>query len=213
MKERPILFSGEMVKAILDGRKTQTRRIMKPQPHPKFLARGLVAATPQWPHQDGVRFFMADGLSELVPCPHGKPGDRLWVRETWAGDDLCGYVYRADHPDADLARGDLDDGEQTIRRWHPAIHMRRDASRIDLEIAGVRVERLQDITEADILAEGVTVDVAAKMTGIPWSSLPTLHHGWREGWNMINGKRASWESNPWVWVIGFKRIETEARAA
>src|SRR6266700_6902801 len=83
---KPILFSGEMVRAILEGRKTQTRRTTKPQPHPDFLARGLVGGipVPQWPQQNGVRWFMADGLSELTECPYGKPGDTLWVRETWA---------------------------------------------------------------------------------------------------------------------------------
>lgn len=212
MKERPILFSGPMVRAILDEKKTQTRRIVRDV---ATCDRTGVAYWPGMKHGGG--FLSADH------CPYGKPGDRLWVRETWHPlgpweASTATIEYRADggrRESKDHLRTFKMTSKDVAGCWRSPRLMPRWASRIDLAITGVRVERLQDITEADILAEGVTVDVAAKMTGIPWSSLPTLHDGWREGWNMINGERASWESNPWVWVIEFKRIEPrgETKAA
>lgn len=201
MKERPILFSSPMVRAILAGTKTQTRRIMKPQPHPKFLARGLVAAVPQWPLQNGVRFFMADNMSELVACPHGAPGDRLWVRETWAPADLrfsplAPIAYRAD--------GEIQPTEEG--RWRPSIHMPRAASRIVLDITSVRVERLQAITDADIAAEGVSAE-ALHGLGVDYNvDNTTPRDMWAIGWDAINGKRATWANDPWVWAIGFARV-------
>src|SRR5262249_27378565 len=138
-------------------------------------------------------------------CPYGGPGDRLWVRETWAGDDCCGYVYRADHPNADLKRGDLDDGDQSIRRWRPAIHMPHAASRITLDVLSVRVERLQQITEDDARAEGVLSPAelsVCKLEGpLPWG-----RDAFQRLWDAINGKRALWASNPWVWCIEFRRL-------
>lgn len=213
-RERPILFSGPMVRAILAGKKTQTRRIINPQPvatpwgtsggitvAPALLwdERGAYAraaesipATDRLPGPYGVNLIG----SESRLCPYGKPGDRLWVRETWQmNEPPSGAIYRAD----DIT-GHIDGG------WRPSIFMPRWASRLILEVTGVRVERLQEITEKDILAEGVTVDLAAKMTGVPWSSLPTMHHAWAAGWDLINDKRAPWASNPWVWVIEFRAV-------
>ena len=215
IKERPILFSAPMVRAILEGRKTVTRRVMKPQPHPDFLARGVHSVVPQWPNQDGVRWFMEDGCSELVKCPHGKPGDRLWVRETCfingpgKGSEV---IYKADP----LPNWE---GEETDIRWRPSIHMFRAHSRILLEITAVRVERLQDgegetAFESRYLAEGIH----------------RIHHGdsdyhyhafrnepgpgnwvdpfdaWRHLWQSINGP-GSWDANPWVWAVSFKVIQ------
>lgn len=145
--------------------------------------------------------YKATTADHRMACPYGAPGDRLWVRETWRMDQHgkgSNVIYAAD----------LDERFRGGKGpWRPSIFMPRSASRITLEITSVRVERLQDITEKDIIAEGVTVDVAAKMTGIPWSSLPTLHHAWEAGWDFINGKRAPWASNPWVWVISFRRVQ------
>ena len=193
-KERPILFSGAMVRAILADQKTQTRRIIRPE-----WLRCLDPADEE------------DMPNVLAGCPYGKPGDRLWVRETWGGDDLNGYVYRADHEGADLAAGELDDGEQEIRRWHPSIFMRRPASRITLEVTGIRVQRLQDIAEDDIQAEGVTRETASAMCGkaIAQGTSPRLM--WSMGWDAINGKRAAWASNPWVWVLSFRRAQEVSR--
>lgn len=183
-RERPILFSGPMVTAILAGTKTMTRRVWKDD---------------RWPCVDRAYAATHPGAVSHL-CPYGIPGDRLWIRETFAlSVPGCerGVSYRADHRDP---RGD---GPAHPMKWRPSIHMPRWASRLTLEVTAVRVERLHDISEADILAEGVTVPLAAKMTGIPWSSLPTLHDAWREGWKHINGA-ASWDANPWVWVVGFK---------
>lgn len=199
--ERPILFSGPMVRAILDGHKTVTRRIMKPQP--------TGTAGKSWPEARGL-------------CPFGSSGDRLWVRETWMpraapyGMESFsnGVIYAATPTGGGYAVHARESHADQIARlskpgftWRPSIHMPRWASRLTLEVVGVRVERLQEIDEADILAEGVTVDGVAKLTGTPWADMPTLHHAWERLWDSINGDRASWASNPWVWRIEFRRVQ------
>lgn len=166
-RERPILFSGPMIRAILADRKTQTRRIVKvPGGH--------------------VFDFM-----DLTKPRAYRPGDRLWVRETWAKAGEVGdrVEYRADNPDPESAR------------WRPCIHMPRWASRITLEVTGVCIDRLQRISEADAKAEGV--DPYEQPCG------PAHPHAlaFRELWDSFNGKRAPWASNPWVWVVSFKRLE------
>lgn len=225
MKEHPILFSGPMVRAMLAGTKTQTRRIVTAAPGKQsewLTPEALVSVRRFAPSIDGRWTIAVGEPSRIVHCgvemdgghigsircPYGAAGDRLWVRETWAGDDCCGFVYRADHPGADLARGDLDDGEQTIRQWRPSIFMPRALSRITLEIVSVRAERLHDITDDDIRAEGVTVEMVAEMHGTTPERIahPRLRNAWGLGWNKINGKRASWASNPWVWRIEFRRL-------
>ncbi|WP_035601682.1 hypothetical protein, partial [Edwardsiella tarda] len=155
MKERPIIFNDEMVRAILDGRKTMTRRTMKVQPTPSktrpgdfsFPSKKLESmvyvsdlAPGNSPISDSHLFF------QECCCPYGQPGDRLWVRETF-GDCGVRFVYRADTDDGAACQ---------VKRWTPSIHMPRWASRITLEITDVRVERLQDITEEEAKAEGAT---------------------------------------------------------
>ena len=186
MTERPILFSGPMVRAILAGAKTQTRRLVK---LPRWAEPGTL--------EEGTEGVLAvarvSGCLADVPCPYGAPGDDLWVRETWRADDFDppGTIYAADHPD-------LLDDVRGIIRWRPSIHMPRNRSRITLRVASVRVERLHDITEDDARAEGVlTVDgLLSAMT--PRERFACL---WRE----INGGRASWDANPWVWRVQFWR--------
>lgn len=191
-KERPILFSGEMVRAILEGRKTQTRRIVKPALR----------------NDTEMRFFQDEQPTYL--CPYGKAGDLLWVRETWA--EICynecgcdggecldhGFVYKADTPN-DKYPGEWPNEflpEEVPCRWRPSIHMPRSASRILLEITDVRVERLQDISEEDAKAEGVE-----------WMhSLLEPTESFSELWQSINGSE-SWANNPFVWAITFKRIQ------
>ena len=181
MKERPIIFSGPMILAILNGLKTQTRRVVKPQPTDGRL----------WPDEGSHRIWGEDNRS-LVPCgwcPYGQPGDRLWVRETW-GPCEGGFCYRA----SEGPNVKPDDG-----KWHPSIHMFREASRLTLEIVEIRVERLQEITDKDAKAEG-TCGVACTQWGMP-------NFQWL--WESINGKTYPWHSNPWVWVVEFKKMPYE----
>jgi len=195
MKERPILFSGAMVRAILDGRKTQTRRVVKPQPQYGDVA-GLFAS---WqfrkPREDG--FYLWPNAREHIHaiCPYGQPGDRLWVRETWG--------YNPDFPGmTSLAcfRADPEHKYDGIK-WKPSIHMPRAACRLMLEITGVRVERLNDCSEADAEAEGI-----AFLREVPdVDETLTARQLYECLWDGINGASA-WEANPWVWVVEFKRI-------
>ena len=166
MTERGILFSAPMVRALLDGTKTQTRQVVKPQPI-EVLAQPGEGKTPSWaivnrPPATGV-CVNEHGNEDWLRSPYGQPGDRLWVRETWqhsnwpAGpyDDSCDVFYRADYMD-DLHGPDGEHSpEGKYRTWRPSSNMPRSASRILLEIVSVRVERLQDISAADVVAEGV----------------------------------------------------------
>lgn len=186
MKERPILFSGPMVRAILDGRKTVTRRVVKPQPD--FLGSMTDANTPFK--------TLGAGLHGQIVCPYGQPGDRLWVRETFAvyGDKKMHVIhYRADHPHHVGQKG---------MGYKPSIHMPRWVCRILLEITAVHVERLQDIREEQSRAEGYPAVREAETGG---SDLDTWLW-FRSLWKSSNGAE-SWAANPWVWVIEFKQVE------
>lgn len=198
MSEKPILFNTEMVQAILAGRKTQTRRVVKDCPD------GF-----EWVlKKPGDSLCYAGKLNggssqywESSPyfCPYGRPGDTLWVRETWA-DNIpgCpnGITYRADHQDPN------GDGPANPIKWRPSIFMPRWASRINLTITGVRVERLQDITEDDAKAEGIEqLGGGVGVLNHKYGMMTTLY---AELWNSINGKKHLWASNPWVWVIEFE---------
>ncbi|WP_455826569.1 hypothetical protein [Pseudomonas graminis] len=202
IKERPILFSAPMVRAILEGRKTVTRREVKKQAALDCLAAGFEPA-----------FLALPGNADL--CPYGKPGDRLWVRETWYCDHF--EVMRGPYlkPD-DLDIGEaLDDGtlvyaadgltpyeaDQPI--WRPSIHMPRWASRILLEVTKVRVERLQDISRADIRAEGLQCPLELASDDVSPNYRDWYPAAWRELWESTGG---NWEANPWVWVVEFKRV-------
>lgn len=179
MKERPILFNGEMVRAILAGRKTQTRRAVKPQP-----VEGCWMGGPRngvWDERTGMAWF-----GQTWRCPCGVSGDCLWVRETWCSDP------EPSQPERVCYRATA--GDESFIRWKPAIHMPRWASRITLEIAEVRVQRLQDISEEDARAEGVENVYCARDC-------------FADLWDSINGKRAPWSSNPWVWAISFRKVE------
>ena len=189
MKERPILFSGPMVRVILDGRKTMTRMVVKPQP---TVDHGLVF--------EGIALGKFGAVSDsVIACPYGTIGDRLWVRETWATTEQAGVhpsdaeiLYRATDPDWETWDG---------WRWSPSIFMPRWASRLTLRIMSVSVERVQDITEADAKAEGV----------VPVPGTEGNSHSYRWPfcllWDSINaGRGFGWDANPWVWVIGFEVV-------
>lgn len=192
MKERPILFSAPMVRALLAGRKQQTRRILKPQPQ---MVQGKRIAP--W-EGDGVTLMR---LLEQTGkrCPYGQPGDRLWVRESWGVSPIYDNTKPRDLKPRGMKVGYAADDGLRGCKTRPSIHMPRWAGRITLEVTGVRVERLQDISEADALAEGVSAILDEMRRATPRCDFQAL-------WQSINGPD-SWAANPWVWVIEFKRIK------
>jgi len=189
MKERPIIFSSEMVRAILDGKKTQTRRVIKSQIN---CNRVYHAEQDRWLFYD-----ISNDSYDLeldIKCPYGKPGDKLWCKETfvrqYTGFDY-GIIYKADG---------IKISEDM--KWSPSIYMPRWASRIILEITGIRVERIQDITEEDAKAEGCEIG-----HGLTDDSPFFAREAFQKLWDSINAKRGyGWYENPWVWVIEFKVI-------
>jgi hypothetical protein len=201
--DRPILFSAPMVRALLAGTKTQTRRIVKPQPEvcgADWLAKrrdGPAQFLYYWPRGDG---YAVNDRFVAESCPYGQPGDRLWVRESIHRGDACAR-YSADGSVVNLADW----------RWKrdnlPSIHCPRELSRITLEITGVRVERLQGISEVDAKAEGIRWTDAgplhAHLDG--GFNFPTARDAYERLWGDINGP-GSWDANPWVWVVEFKRV-------
>lgn len=210
-KERPILFSAPMVRAILAGRKTMTRRIVKPQPAGKQrVVEGLAHVTVGMnPADDGAVWYVGDGVSRgtEVRCPYGSFGDRLWVRETFrpimSGMNEGEWDYRADDPSAS--------GIGFIP-WKPSIFMPRQASRITLQVEAVRVERLQDITDEDAIAEGMHKFHGVGFYGYDPNGTPGTCVGDSAGeafrllWDKINGN-GSWDVNPWVWVVSFSVVK------
>ena len=218
MRERPILFSGAMVRAILEGRKTMTRRVIKPQPQDvgyggECCVRPYCTGTP-WPLAYYARWGACWNSSSPLYCPYAPVGRKLWVRETWkvssnldefAPNELPNYYktrenvrYLAD-PDTDLS------GKKRV-----SIHMPRWASRITLEVTAVRVERLQDITDEDAKAEGV--ELAAAFASFVFDTQgqraarkSAYRSAFADLWEEINGS-GSWEANPWVWVVEFRRV-------
>ena len=206
-KERPILFSAAMVKAIIEGRKTMTRRVVK-------CSRALDTC----------------GLMPLEPdvekCPYGQPGDRLWVRETWAAVRFSEDDVRESH-DIPPAKTDYwttaykadvvyeENRDDRGFAWRPSIHMPRWASRITLEVTAVRVERLQEITEADARAEGIALEPCSAGHHMRYGLWTGKKHACNDSakvvymdlWEAINAERGfGWDVNPWVFVIEFKRI-------
>lgn len=215
MKERPILFSTPMVRALLDDRKTQTRRIIKPQPvralPQEFIPMDQAITRLKTLHQNGNTQIMTSGplVGQAVPkCPYGEIGDRLWVRESFTPNyfDGGGHGYKADWTKAAAEVA-------TEPKWKPSIHMPRKACRLLLEITEVRVERLQDIDEEDAVWEGIEGDEYGEL----WMDYTKKHDdperhlliepsaSYRTLWQSINGPK-SWDANPWVWAITFKKI-------
>ncbi|KTB99481.1 hypothetical protein AO387_21285 [Pseudomonas syringae ICMP 11168] len=205
-KERPILFSAPMVRAILSGQKTATRRALKVQPHVdasgNFCVGGANYGQDIYGKPVTKHFVRSD-------CPYGQPGDRLWVREAWQADAQVDEVAPRELSHGEPIRYPADGASRrtgcsmiTPGKTRPSIHMPRWVSRTLLEITDVRVERLQDISEAQALDEGVmSCEADIDPDGIGYSPLE-LFGGL---WTMINGD-GSWQSNPWVWVVELKRL-------
>lgn len=227
-KERPILFSGAMVRAILEGKKTQTRRVVKPQPD-EMSARN---------------YYLGDWVAK---SPYGRKGDRLWVRETWYCDhcferdydrtarwyegkllppEECEKEWLGENREHMYYRADVPSGRfcdagywgEPGSHWKPSIHMPRWASRITLEVTGVRVERLQEISREDAWEEGIpqTAGEAGPLglmnpeePGHEWDNRTSVENFARL-WESINGP-GSWAANPWVWVVEFKRVPESSK--
>lgn len=218
MKQRPILFSTPMVQAILEGRKTQTRRVIKVQPDENGIDFIPHAPSLDWEqhYKEEWKPWVYDtneGERIGIHCPYGEIGDVLWVRETWAAwqspapESEVEYIFRADQDFAST-------------KWKPSIFMPREACRLFLEITNVRVERLQDISEEDAEKEGIEQIEAPQRDGDKWiyksytkgtyeekQLLPLYPYcSFKTLWQSING-RESWDSNPFVWVVDFKKVE------
>ena len=213
MNEKPILFNGDMVRAILEGRKTETRRIIKPI-HRKACGFNVV-----FNHDDsfhGILDYDEDETSyDNYSWPYGQVGDRLWVRETW--NVLAGYSGGSMQPYLKIPSMKTchtilvyksDNDYKT--KWRPSIFMPRWASRITLEITEIKVERVQDITEEGAKAEGVTINPALEILANFYKEHGTKYKiMFRDLWNSINKKRGfGWDLNPWVWVVKFRRIDS-----
>lgn len=220
MKARPILFSGPMIQALLDGRKTQTRRVVKPQPPVTVERCANFALMP--PREDGTTHVAQwmPGMLPLPRCPYGKPGDLLWVRETFSYLESFQF-FNTDVPEHIPDAWYWADGSPEWGDWtrpKPSIHMPRWASRLTLRLTGVRAERLQDTSDEDAVAEGIEgaeiyggrywrdyslSDADAQCSPMledPRDSLRTL-------WDSINAQRGcGWGVNPWVWVLSFEVI-------
>ncbi len=233
MTERGMIFNGEMVRAILDGRKTQTRRPIKWK-QTRFTEIGEREDGSNWPWSEDAEH----ACDFWHPCPFGAVGDRIWVRETWGvashafSDDGLMIDWVPDRPataihempfgngyysgyaiyaaDGDFTWGDDDGYEDGRSCWKPSIHMPRAASRILLEITDVRVERLNAISEEDARAEGI-IDGGCLNCGEPepcgcTNPEPDATDAFAYLWQSIYGQE-NWNANPWVWVIEFKRVE------
>ena len=217
MKERPILFNGAMVRAILNGRKTQTRRVIKPE----------------WSRCLDLN-DMDDREQARIRAPLGRTGDQLWVRETWAAvhvsrdfetgvpDDVVGSPHIPEAEDDDVVEGywrpvyaasdpcASDSVEDRGFRWRPSIHMPRWASRINLALVDVRTERLKAISWTDARAEGISCSSHDFPGGFCTGACGALSHAWIDLWDSVAKPEHSWDANPWVWVYEFKRVEAAA---
>lgn len=200
---KPILFNTEMVRAILDGRKTVTRRVVKPQSNYEAMtAAGQITSENPITIEDGLVVTKNGDITTWGKLPY-RPGDILYVRETWAVWSptygmIPEIIYKADGY-----------SQSHKMKWRPSIHMPREAARIFLRVTDVRVERLQDITEDDAREEGVAAEIICRK---PFEAIPSLER-FKKIWDSTikPADRAlyGWEANPWVWVIGFERISKE----
>jgi hypothetical protein len=245
MKERPIIFSGESVRTILDGRKTQTRRVITNSggndvhidrllgewslsEHPVSYEEAKASFDDYYPWRPTrgpkpgdwlwtLQTDVDDTACHVFRCPHGVPGDVLWVRETWqhleyGGDDIVVYRATCINDCFGWSPGEGVIEQIKIKSWRPSIHMPKWACRLRLRVTDVRVERVQEISEEDARAEGCVCDVEIERQ-LPGGE-PADYTGlyaterFEEGWDALNAKRGfGWAKNPWVWALTFERIE------
>lgn len=231
-KERPILFSGEMVRAILAGHKTMTRRVITPQPNvlrAEVSERGCPDLEVEW---KGIRRAASGGSAVTLAnlweswaadrCSYGisrlyqPEGDRLYVRETWCAEQQFDHLPPSQIPEGSRIwyAADLPEETDEMGKWRPSIHICRWMSRITLEVVAVRVERLRQITVSDVRAEGVRCPEHDFDGGFCLGACCSLRDAWINLWDSINGKRegCSWDANPWVWVVEFRRLEANDAA-
>lgn len=220
VKRRPILMRPELVCASLKDLKTQTRRVITPQPkaHGPGVYGSRYAGGPDWgfwlPKPDGRMYS-----EQTWRCPYGEPGDQLWVRETWRPWEdpktcIDGILFKADgaFKEIENTREAADKwlearGDGGIKKWRPSIFMPRWASRLTLGITRVRIERVQEINCIDLRDEGIPCPSHDFASGFCKGECPDLRRGFATGWTKINGDRGfGWDTNPWVWVIDFKRV-------
>ncbi|PYC33893.1 hypothetical protein [Pseudomonas protegens] len=221
IKERPILFSGPMVRAILEGRKTVTRRAVKPQPEVREV--DMIGPMLTFKNKRGGHWLYPNAKAQIIAdCAYGQPGDRLWVRESLGYDCEYGHYFAAGgkhgetvylcslFDDEDAQTGPSYDG-LLPERSVPSIHLHRRYSRILLEITDVRVERLQDITWEQALDEGIgdhrfECDRPVEPDGYPACSCGSVGYvdAFAALWNSTGG---DWDANPWVWVVEFRRVQ------
>ena len=187
---KPILFNTEMVRAILEGRKTVTRRVVKPQPESR--------PTPMKKDSCWPGCFAIQGTAKVIRPPY-QPGDTLWVRETWAKSMAGTFMYQAD------------DKAIMVERWRPSIHMPREAARLFLRVTGVRVERLKDIDGHGILKEGIDNGKSNPAMGTRWENMQSMAFAelWNSTLKSADLPLYGWAANPWVWVIEFERISKD----
>lgn len=214
--ERPLPLKAPMVLATMSGAKTQVRSVIKKQPVANNRGRFDFST---FTDDEGIESFWQNGPIWWARCPYGKPGDRLWLRETWQHSNFpsgpydveCEIFYRADYLDDPHGPDGERSPEGRYRFWRPSIHMPRAACRILLEVVSVRVERLNDCSEVDALAEGVALDMA----GSHFIDAGNARHATKVGAPAVDAFKSLWEStsgagswavNPWVWAIEFRRV-------
>lgn len=187
---KPILFNTEMVRAILDGRKTVTRRVVMPQPEGRPIRMTENSCYPGC--------YAIEGTPRVIRPPY-QPGDTLWVRETWAKSMAGTFMYQAD------------DKAIMVERWRPSIHMPREAARLFLRVTGVRVERLKDIDGHGILKEGIDNGKSNPAMGTRWENMQSMAFAelWNSTLKSADLPLYGWAANPWVWVIEFERISKD----
>lgn len=216
---KPILFSGEMIRALLSGAKTQTRRIIKPQPYGDVRQSGMSNKTKEcvvWePKKDTAWFDWGGGFDPMIYLdgPY-QPGMRLWVRETWCavndepygGEQWIDYRATPRYAESHPAGWDNDPDSPDALKWKPSIFMPKWASRLTLQVTSIKIERVNEISEEDAIAEGAQPAFELDIAGATGAF--TYRAGFKQLWDSINGSKpgCAWHDNPWVWCVSFRRV-------